>query len=117
MKTRILETAKTAKGMAVFARIEIPCNAEIDEFVGYVVEENTQHSVTLNGKKIEPTGILRFLSHSCEPNTFFKGRMLYTSKNIPRGGELSIDYLVTEKSFSHPFICQCGSTHCRGNIT
>ena len=116
MENSHLRTAHTAKGEAVFALIDIPRNAEIGEFEGYEVDHDTQHSLTLDGVTIEPTGILRFLSHSCEPNAYFKGRMLFAMRLIKKEEEITIDYMVTEQSFSHPFECRCGSSKSRKKL-
>jgi SET domain-containing protein len=76
------------------------------------------HSVHLEGKIIDGTGVLRNLAHSCEPNAYFKDKRcwLYALKDIDAGMEVTIDYLDTEPVISEPFSCKCGSPQCRGII-
>ncbi len=61
---------------------------------------------------------LRFINHSCGPNTFMrvmKNRVeFYALKNIKKGEELSCDYGETHHEGKLP--CQCRAKNCRGFI-
>jgi SET domain-containing protein len=103
------------KGNSVFANDEIIAGMIIGYLEGYEISYNTKHSLHLDGKIIEATGILRNLSHSCDPNAYFKDneRSLYALKDIKKGNEITIDYERTESIISAPFVCLCGSPNCR----
>jgi hypothetical protein len=106
----------TAKGWGIYARKLYRPGQILGFFGGYPVNEDTRNSLTLDGLKIEPTGDLKFLNHSCSPNAAFRGRWLVTVNRIMPGEELTIDYLATERTISHHFVCKCGSETCRGTI-
>ena len=61
---------------------------------------------------------LRYINHSCSPNTFIrvtKKRVeFYALRSIERGEELTADYGVTHHDGKLP--CKCGSPECRGFI-
>ena len=106
----------TAKGHGLYARkLYIPGQI-LGFFSGNPVKEDTRNSLTLDGQKIEPTGGLKFLNHSCSPNGAFRGRWLVAVKRIMPGEELTIDYLATESTISNPFVCMCRSEGCRGAL-
>ncbi len=56
-------------------------------------------------------------NHSCEPNTSFDGLNVLAITNIVKGQELTLDYTHFLDENMEPFICQCGSTSCRGLIS
>ncbi len=61
---------------------------------------------------------MRFINHSCNPNTFMrvmKNRVeFYALRNIKKGEELSCDYGETHHDGKLP--CRCGAKNCRGFI-
>ena len=103
------------KGNCVFAKHDIMAGEMIGYFEGCEISNYTKYSIYLEGKIIEGTGILRNLSHSCDPNAFFKDdkRWLYALRDIQKSMEITIDYERTEPIISHPFLCRCGSPNCR----
>ena len=103
------------KGNCVFAKSDIMAGEMIGYCEGYEISNYTKHSIYLERKIIEATGILRNLSHSCDPNAFFKDdkRWLYAFRDIQKGTEITIDYEATEPIISNPFVCRCGSPNCR----
>jgi len=103
------------KGNSVFANDDITAGMIIGYCEGYEISYNTKYSLHLDGKIIEATGILKNLSHSCDPNAFFKDdkRWLHALKDIKKGNEITIDYERTESIISAPFLCLCGSPTCR----
>ena len=61
----------------------------------------------------------RFINHSCEPNTYIKGkRLVYALTKIDANTELTMDYSLTEADpdFWLPGGCTCGSKHCRKKV-
>ncbi|MBI5372424.1 MAG: SET domain-containing protein-lysine N-methyltransferase [Sphingobacteriales bacterium] len=61
---------------------------------------------------------MRFINHSCEPNTFLRvmrNRVeFYALRTIQKGEELSCDYGETHHEGTLP--CKCGAKKCRGFI-
>ena len=61
---------------------------------------------------------LRFINHSCDPNTFMrvlKNRVeFYALRRIRKGEELSCNYGETHHEGTLP--CRCGAANCRGFI-
>jgi SET domain len=106
------------KGLCVFATERISPGQMIGYYDGVETIADTMHTVHFEEKKIDGTGILRHLAHSCDPNANFKDkqRWLYATKDIDAGAEVTIDYLHTEPTISEPFLCKCGSPNCRGMI-
>src|SRR4051794_30771417 len=93
------------KGNCVFAQKDFFVGERIGYFEGYETSINTIYSFNLDGKIIEATGILKNLSHSCDPNAHFRRdtRWLYALKNIEPGTEVTIDYERTEAVIYAPF--------------
>lgn len=58
----------------------------------------------------------RFLNHGCDPNVVLRGRSFVARQPIRRGDELTFDYESTEWDMATPFLCECGSGRCRGQI-
>jgi SET domain-containing protein len=113
---QVLVRGSDIEGQGLFATRPISSGQRIEYFDGYEIDHPTRHSLTFNGTRIEPTGSLRFLNHSCSPNAFFVGRWLVALCDITAGVEVTIDYLATESGISNGFMCKCGSENCRGSI-
>jgi uncharacterized protein len=62
--------------------------------------------------------VLAKTAHSCEPNccVSFPNRSMVAIRPIAAGEAITYDYQSTERWFSHPFWCLCGSRRCRGRI-
>lgn len=103
-------------GKGVSANKQYQAGSDVAYFYGYEVDCDTRHSLTLEGCKIEPTGPLKYLNHSCDPNSCFQGRTLVTKRQVALGEELTINYLSTEDHISHGFDCRCGAEHCKRRI-
>lgn len=113
---RVTSRESLIEGTGVFAT---RCFAEgeiLGYFVGSPVEEGTKHSLTLDGRQIEPNGILRHLNHCCKPNAKFRGRWLVATLDITQNDEITIDYTVTESMISSGFECKCQTQNCRGRV-
>ena len=104
------------QGKGVFAERSLYTGEQIAYFEGYEVDHETAYSLTFGSKRIEPTGILKHLNHSCSPNAWFQERRLTALREIGPGEEITIDYIATESTISHHFHCDCMSKNCRGRI-
>jgi hypothetical protein len=106
------------KGDCVFAADSFAAGEIIGYYEGHETAVDTMHSIHADGTRIEGTGILAKLAHSCAPNARFRDgtRWLHALADIAPGDELTIDYLDTEPVISHPFVCRCGAPACRGRI-
>jgi len=100
-------------GRGVFSVTTFNKGDKIGYFEGYPVQSNTRHSLTFNGVKIEPTGLLKCLNHSCSPNSYFRDRVLVANRNIKPKEEITVDYLATEADITNHFECNCKSYNCR----
>lgn len=61
--------------------------------------------------------IFNFINHSCEPNAAIAGtRTLYALEDIPKGGEISIDYSMTDADPYWEISCACNTATCRKTI-
>lgn len=103
-------------GKGVITNKEYEAGSEAAYFEGYEIGYDTRHSLTFNDKKIEPTGPLMYLNHSCEPNSYFRGRTLVTNRRVKSGEELTINYLETESNISYSFECKCKTKKCKKKI-
>lgn len=103
-------------GRGVFAKRALNTGKQIAYFEGYEIDRETAYSLTFGNKRIEPTGILKHLNHSCSPNAWFQGRWLIASREIKPGEEITIDYIATESNISHHFHCDCMSKNCKSKI-
>jgi uncharacterized protein len=63
-------------------------------------------------------GIERFMNHSCDPNTWWKGNQtLVVCRDIQPGEEVTYDYTTADILLDYQMRCHCGSKSCRGVIT
>jgi SET domain-containing protein len=104
------------QGKGVFAERSLHTGEQIAYFEGYEVDHETAYSLTFGNQRIEPTGILKHLNHSCSPNAWFQERRLTALREIAPNEEITIDYIATESTISHHFHCDCMSKNCRGRI-
>ena len=61
-----------------------------------------------------------FMNHSCDPNVWMTDAVtLVTSRSIPTGEELTVDYALFEacEDFTAEWTCVCGSDVCRKWVT
>jgi len=114
--SRVLVTKSNIQGKGLFSLKPIIENQQIGYFEGHEIINPTKHSVTFEGKIIEPTCSLKYLNHSCAPNALFRGRFLMSLHDIKVNEEITIDYLATESILSNAFKCKCSSIQCRGWI-
>jgi hypothetical protein len=55
---------------------------------------------------------VRYMNHSCQPNTRFADRQVIALRDIAAHEELTFDYNTTEWEMAEAFQCECG--HCGG---
>lgn len=66
-------------GKGVFARTKLSADQKIAYFKGYEIDHDTRYTLAWDGKRIVPTGKLRYLNHFCDQNAHFCGRWLVIS--------------------------------------
>jgi hypothetical protein len=103
-------------GTGVFAARDFMPGETMGYWEGHIIKEDTRYSLTLDGTRIEPTGVLRWLNHSCGPSAYFNGRWIIAIRKLRKETEITVDYLATERTLSHHFECNCGSCECKGWI-
>ena len=66
---------------------------------------------------LHPT-FIQYINHSCEPNCFFNTTtmQLVALAKIEVGAEFTFFYPSTEWQMQQPFLCNCGTTRCLGEI-
>lgn len=86
--------------------------SEVDWKTGLLVDENVILQLPHND------GYEAFLNHSCSPNLYLDGQIVFrTLREIAPGEELTVDYgtfMVIEKNIIE--MCRCGASNCRGVI-
>ena len=119
-------------GSGAYAIATIPAKSKIGDLGGVIVTMRAARKLIRDQKVInlveldddlalnasaEPND-LRFINHSCDPNTFMrvmKNRVeFYALRRIRKGEELSCNYGETHHEGTLP--CRCGATNCRGFI-
>lgn len=133
---RILHPVRVAKsriaGKGAYAIKTIPARQKIGDLGGVIVTMREARKLIRDQKVInlveldddlalnasaEPND-LRFINHSCDPNTFMrvlKNRVeFYALRRIRQGEELSCNYGETHHEGTLP--CRCGARNCRGYI-
>ena len=123
------------KGRGIFAKKPIAACTIIGDYVGRLVhlkdvdfdkeKENLYLMYYSDTTGIHPnlkkTGI-HLLNHSCSPNCWifkFKGHTLvFALKNIKRGDELTISYLLPPRGLCKncPHACHCEGKFCTGSM-
>lgn len=65
----------------------------------------------------EREGAMLFLNHSCQPNVYIQGQIVFVAmRDIKQGEELTHDWATTDDD-DYQMECNCGSQDCRGIIT
>ena len=101
---------------------------QIVRLTGALVAKPSRFSVQVGeGQHIEPPSgaaleeligehTWRYMNHSCDPNTAFRGRSLFALRTIAAGEEVRFHYAATEYEMAEPFICHCGAAQCVGSV-
>jgi len=133
---RILHPVRVAKsriaGKGAYAIAAIPARQKIGDLGGVIVTMRAARKLIRDKKVINLVELdddlalnasanpndLRFINHSCAPNTYLrvmKSRVeFYALRRIRKGEELSCDYGETHHEGKLP--CRCGARSCRGFI-
>lgn len=115
--------AECSFGRGLFAKRDIRKGEVIFMFTGKLIDFNQTVNKQDNfgdplqiGKNLyinleEP---MRFINHSCNPNTGIKNDIvLIALKDIRKGEELYFDYSTTMDEDHWVMQCKCGNTNCR----
>lgn len=119
-------------GKGAYALQSIPARKKIGDLGGVIITMKEAMRLIKNLKVINLVELeddlalnasanpndLRFINHSCEPNTYLRvlrNRVeFYALRTIKKGEELSCDYGETHHEGTLP--CKCGAKNCRGFI-
>ena len=118
-------------GRGLFAGTAIAARAKIGEYEGEAIGLGEARRrargrrivaiVELERHAIDATRWkhgLRFINHSCDPNTFIRCTRerteFYARRRIRAGEELTCDYGASQHNGKLP--CRCGAANCRGFI-
>jgi hypothetical protein len=128
-----LFVAKSTTGMGVFTRHQLPKNMMVALLGGYIMtlaEEQAlpetirdfAHQVhddfVIGPNHVSQIGLTDKFSHSCTPNTGFRGQIaLVTMREVFEGEELAFDYAMVLSGAPYEMKCRCGSKRCRGLVT
>ena len=80
-----------------------------------LTEQPTYQTIQVgHNQHIEELGVIAYLNHSCQPNTYIDvTRMeVIAVRDIAAGEELNFFYPSTEWEMDRPFICLCGAPQC-----
>jgi hypothetical protein len=114
-----LVVAAVGDGLGVFTAHDVCADTCIGTFTGVESPLRTRMSLQFGpGLHVEPGADepLRYLNHACAPTAVFRGRDLYTTRDLAVGTEVTIDYNAHEDALSHPFVCRCGAAGCVGLV-
>lgn len=80
------------------------------EIKGEVISHPVRTSIQVGpGKHVDVVVPVKFINHSCRPNTKVEGEKILALREIYPGDEITFDYQATEEKLSDPFICRdCG---------
>ena len=119
-------------GKGAYAGAPIPAKKKIGSLGGEIISmregrkrARRLNSISLvelwNGKSLDASvnfNELRFINHSCSPNTFMRtiGHHVefYALRPIRTSEELTCNYGLTHHDGNHP--CQCGAPNCKGYL-
>lgn len=133
---RILHPVRVAKsqiaGKGAYALSTIGARKKIGDLGGTIITMRAARKLIRNLKVINLVELeddlalnasdqpndLRFINHSCAPNTYLRvlrNRVeFYSLRRIRKGEELSCNYGETHHEGTLP--CRCGASNCRGFI-
>lgn len=65
----------------------------------------------------EREGAMIFTNHSCDPNIYIAGQIVFVAlRDVQPGEELTHDWATTDDE-EYEMQCNCGASNCRGTIT
>jgi uncharacterized protein len=119
-------------GLGLYAKQNIPARKKIGSLAGEIISKKAarekakgNESISIvelwNGKALDASTInneLRFINHSCQPNTFMRtlGNQVefYALRSIEPDEELTCNYGPTHHDGKRK--CNCGADGCKGFI-
>jgi hypothetical protein len=107
------------KGKCVAASRDFEPGELVFVFTGQLTPRITLRSLRLNEHlHLHDPYFMGFVAHSCEPNcTVDMSKLQFTSTRfIPAGELITMDYMQTEDRLFRRFECSCGTPACRGLI-
>ncbi|MFT5198829.1 MAG: hypothetical protein ACI87O_001489 [Planctomycetota bacterium] len=108
----------------VLAGASIPEGSRIMNLIGQESDQASRYSVQVAWQRHVETWVplqgdasldscqVRYMNHSCQPNTRFVDRQVVALRDIAAREELTFDYNTTEWEMAEAFVCECG--HCGG---
>jgi len=117
-------------GSGLYAKTKIPARKKIGSLAGEIISkrkarEKARHNATIsivelwNGNALDASVInneLRFINHSCEPNTYMRTLdnhvEFYALRSIMPHEELTCNYGPTHHDGKRK--CNCGAPNCKG---
>ena len=115
-------------GKGIFTKHDIKKGQKIDVIHGPIVVFR-RLTPQISKKMLNWIGVGRYswidttnskykqINHSCDPSTAIVGkRTIIAIKNIPAGGEITMDYSLTEAEPGWGIQCTCGAKTCRKEI-
>jgi hypothetical protein len=124
MKVKVVSENKYA---TVIAEQNIPADEIVLKIEGiikslpnkYTIQVGTnKHIESCSSDHADIRSTWRFINHSCKPNCSvdISGMNVIALRNIQTGEEITFDYNTTESEIVAPFLCNCGSQNCIGEI-
>ncbi|HEY0676664.1 MAG TPA: SET domain-containing protein-lysine N-methyltransferase [Chitinophagaceae bacterium] len=119
-------------GKGAYAMEVIPARKKIGDLGGVIISQREARRIASGSKRVAivefgngkalnagvNSNALRFINHSCSPNTFMRvlqNRVeFYALRSIGRGEELTCNYGETHHDGMLP--CRCGAPGCQGFI-
>ena len=104
----------------VFTTVAIPKDAIIVRMRGDLLRSPDRYSFQIDvNMHLGRGGLIDDeLNHSCNANARieFSDLTLRASRDIASGEEICINYCSTEEVLAEPFVCDCGSESCYGEV-
>lgn len=128
----LLIKSSPIQGRGCYAGSVIPARKKIGNLSGEIVKQREgrkrvklQKSLAVvefgNGLSLDASvnpNELRFVNHSCDPNSFmrccYNKVEIYAKRKIHKGEEITCDY--GETHHEGQLACTCGASNCRGAI-
>jgi hypothetical protein len=108
---------------AVFTRETIPAGAVVSRMRGKRLDRPSRYTFQIGESRHLGKSGLPYdeMLHACRANTWVdladeEGPVLRAAREIPAGGELTVNYCATEEELAVPFDCACGAPGCYGRV-
>lgn len=108
---------------AVFTRAAIPAGAVVSRMRGERLDRPSRYTFQIgDGRHLGKSGLpYDEMLHACRANVYVDladpdRPVLRAAREIPAGGELTVNYCATEEDLAEPFDCACGAPGCYGRV-